>query len=106
MTESPDRRTIYVSIGNSDDKLSQYRWSGFYRDVNMLLRREASGVHGQWVSEPASAWQNACWCVEVDDFRVAMLRNRLGAIAAEYDQDCIAWAEAPKTEFIGALELA
>lgn len=97
---------VYVSIGNSDDKLSQAEWAAFYRDVCLAIRFESDihgkpVIHGQWVSEPASAWQNACWCVELNFRLQHRLRQVLSLIAREYRQDTIAWAEA-KTEFIKA----
>ncbi len=92
--------TVYISIGNSDDKLVQREWAGFYRRTNLALRDFAQAVYGQWVSEPASAWQNACWCVTVDPRRAGDLKVELRKIAGEYRQDSIAWAEAPKVEFL------
>lgn len=91
--------TVYISIGNSDDKLSQAEWAAYYRDVNLAIRNWIGDVHGQWVSEPASAWQNACWCVEVGEGRDG-LRDALADLARKYRQDSIAWAEAPVTEFL------
>jgi hypothetical protein len=105
-----DPVTVYISIGNSDDKLTQAEWHRFYVTVARAIRRatgsvEAPTVHGQWVSEPASAWQNACWCIEPPALAasVELLKLRLAEIAAEFGQDSIAWAEAPVTEFIGAV---
>lgn len=91
--------TAYISIGNSDDKLTQADWSAFYREINLAIRDVASAVHGQWVSEPASAWQNACWCAVINDFDVAALKHKLSEIAGFYIQDTVAWAEAT-TEFL------
>ena len=104
---------VYISIGNSDDKLSQADWARYFSITARVVQGLASEVYGQWVSEPASAWQNACWCVAVDDAeevvnvhgetvrRVDWLKVRLAEIAADHRQDSIAWAEAPVTEFIG-----
>lgn len=96
----------YISIGNSDDRLTQARWSFFYSTVALTIQRaaEADGgqVHGQWVSEPASAWQNACWALQLptDSVSVEHLKMRLSEIAADFSQEAIAWAEAPMTEFL------
>lgn len=103
--------TVYISIGNSDDKLTQQEWAAYFSITARVVQGLADGVHGQWVSEPASAWQNACWCIEIDPNREIVnkhgattgvadwLRIRLGELAAEYRQDSIAWATA-RTEFI------
>jgi hypothetical protein len=98
--------TVYISIGNSDDKLTQLRWHQFFTETAFRLRRasEAGGgaIHGQWESEPASAWQNACWCVALHPDSAELLKLSLAELAKDFGQDSIAWAEAPKTEFIGA----
>lgn len=96
--------TVYVSIGNSDDRLPQREWAEFYRTVNLALRSApaVTQLHGQWVSEPASAWQNACWCVEVDPAGVPELKSILGRIGRSFAQDSVAWAEAPVTVFLSA----
>jgi hypothetical protein len=92
----------YVSIGNSDDKLTQAEWAEFHGRTSLLLRDNAH-IHGQWVSEPASAWQNACWCIDIElPATAAYLKNRLSAFAKRYRQDSIAWAEVRETEFLEA----
>lgn len=93
---------VYISIGNSDDKLTQSRWADYVQDVRDAISDEASAGHGLWFSEPSASWQNACWCVEVSDIRLSGLKSDLRRIAGEYGQDSIAWAEAPVTEFLGA----
>lgn len=93
--------TVYISIGNSDDKLTQAEWASFYRDTCLNIRDFAGQVHGQWVSEPASAWQNACWCIEITEENALTLRAYLLDVAEKYRQDSIAWAVAT-TEFLEA----
>jgi hypothetical protein len=99
---------IYVSIGNSDDKLTQAEWSAFHHEVDHTLEvrphlPSAPVVerHGHWLSQPDAPWQNACWCVEIDAQYAADLKDALRAIAYEFGQDSIAWAAVPTTEFIG-----
>jgi hypothetical protein len=104
MTES---LTVYVSIGNSDDRLSQHDWSCYVEAVDKAVDRaarfEGATVHGRWYSLPHEAWQNACWCVEfTEDLRVIavnVLKETLPTIARQFGQDSIAWAEA-RTEFL------
>jgi hypothetical protein len=100
--------TIYISIGNSDDKLSQADWSSYVLDVDRAfdasVRYNGARVHGRWYSHPVEPWQNACWCAEWDAelaHVVDALKRKLAALGREYRQDSIAWAEAT-TEFIGA----
>lgn len=97
-------KTIYISIGNSDDKLTQAEWSAYNLRVALHLADYATTVHGQWNSPSASPWQNACWCIEIpDDYTMAKLRHLLSIAAEEFRQDSIAWAEVSHTDFIGPI---
>lgn len=98
--------TIYVSIGNSDDKLEQHQWSAYCAAVNQVfnysVRYVGSTVHGRWYSLPNEPWQNACWCVEFADGMdevIGQYRAELTRLAATFHQDSIAWAVA-ETEFL------
>lgn len=96
-------QTVYVSIGNSDDRLTQAEWSEFYVTTTLAIRT-ATGftqMHGQWVSEPASAWQNACWCFEIEEDMAWFLKKDLASLAQQYRQDSIAWADVRMTLFLG-----
>lgn len=92
--------TVYVSIGNSDDKLTQARWAEFHDKVTTAVRGLALQIHGDWVSISTSPWQNACICFEIGHETSERLQRDLAELAAEYGQDAIAWAEA-NTRFIG-----
>lgn len=92
--------TVYISIGNSDDKLAQAEWAAFAATVQGAVRRAAAAVHGEWASLPYASFQNACWCVALEPEATSRLRPELASIAGIYRQDSIAWAEAPVTEFI------
>ena len=95
--------TVYISIGNSDDKLPQVDWATFRREADAAIRRVAHRVHGAWVSPSTDAWQNACWCVVlVPGSDVTWLRGQLANLAKAYQQDSVAWAEVPETEFLCA----
>lgn len=98
--------TVYISIGNSDDKLTQNEWSHFHASTDLVIRRGAAMVHGAWMSDPTAPWQNACWCIEPmpDPASAEHLKMRLAETAATFRQDSIAWAEAPKTEFLGGTD--
>ena len=97
------RVTVYVTIGNSDDKLSQQQWSQFHRDVDRVIRKWGHVIHGQWVSESTSAYQNACWCFEglLSEFVRREMTADLRSLAVQYNQDSIAWAEVRDVTFLG-----
>jgi hypothetical protein len=91
--------TVYISIGNSDDGLTQQRWSRFIIAVAAEVASMGQ-LHGSWFSNPAGPWQNACWCVEfATEEQADEAKGVAAGIAAEYGQDSIAWAVA-ETEFI------
>jgi hypothetical protein len=96
----------YITIGNSDDKLTQQEWSDFVAAVGVAVARVArmpgGGIHGAWLSSADRPWQNACWCLQLPaaDAHVEILRARLGQLARKYRQDSIAWAES-EPQFIG-----
>lgn len=96
---------VYISIGNSDDKLGQARWAQFTRSVEGALIGPADQIHGNWRSLPDMQWQNACWCIEFYDTTPAAqidgLRDRLRDLAARYGQDSISWAEVSRQEMLG-----
>ena len=87
------RPTVYISIGNSDDKLPQAEWAEFVMRIQALMQAYGT-IHGEWYSLPNQRWQNACWCLETYDGERGVLRKRLSEIARNYRQDSIAWAEA------------
>jgi hypothetical protein len=84
--------TVYVSIGNSDDKLTQREWSEFVGDVDDAVCLFADTIHGSWYSLPNKAWQNACWAFEVNPVRACALKDQLARLADRYRQDSIAYA--------------
>jgi len=92
---------VYVSIGNTDDKLSQKDWALFQIDLQRLLHDAGGMFHGEWYSNPNSIYQNACICLELVDGLEPGLKIRLAQLAKKYRQESIAWAEVPATEFLG-----
>lgn len=95
---------VLISIGNSDDKLSQAEWSEFIYEVRRILnsydRENALIIHGEWFSAPDSPYQNANWCVEFPpDGNTYGLRRNLTDLRKRYRQDSIAWTQGP-VEFI------
>jgi len=93
-------KTVYVTIGNSDDKLTQSEWACFQIDVHKDLMTATREFHGSWHSNPGAPWQNAAWCIVIPDGVDQALKARLRVTASNYRQDSIAWAEVPNVEFL------
>lgn len=94
-----DEPTVLVAIGNSDDKLTQREWAHFRACVDSMVRAYARHVHGAWVSPSADPYQNAAWSFQPLAGERDTLREGLGALAAQFRQDSIAWTEG-RTEFV------
>lgn len=91
---------VYITIGNTDDKLGQKQWSDFVKDVDDTIRMYASAIHAYCFSLPNAPWQNCVWCCEfamsIDE---KCCKEDLGVLTGKYNQDSIAWAPAV-TEFL------
>jgi hypothetical protein len=94
---------VYVSVGNSDDKLTQQEWARLLTSMWYSVHNLAdTTVHGEWHSPPTAAYQNACWCLEfAHDDTARAFKVQLSGFAEAFRQDGIAWAEMSATEFIG-----
>lgn len=92
--------TVYVSIGNSDNKLTQQEWAAFLQHFRRVMRREASEVYGEWYSAPDVPYQNACMAIALPTGSIDCLRSELTKARESFQQDSVAWAEVPRTEFI------
>lgn len=91
---------VYISIGNSDDHLSQADWAQFWLDITAEVV-SIGHTHGAWFSNSVSQWQNACWCVEyATDQDAAEARETAAGIGRKHHQDAITWDVVPRQEFI------
>lgn len=92
--------TIYLAIGNSDDKLTQLEWSYFIKDVEDRVVPMATEVYGRWFSAPDDPWQNACWALQFKSVqRETEAEKIVTEIRKRYRQDSAAWSIA-ETRFI------
>jgi len=78
-----------VSIGNTDNRLTQQEWHAFVDDVNGVLKHYGK-IHFFGGASNWEMWQNVAWIVEcsyaadISNFSVA-----LDAIRKQYRQDSI-----------------
>jgi len=93
--------TAYVSIGNTDGKLSHAEWAEFHALTAELLTELGlnTAVFGAWHSLPATPYVNACWAVQIPAVHVDAVKDALARLAGKFRQDSIAFAVA-ETEFI------
>lgn len=93
-------KTVYVTIGNSDNKLSQQEWSAFCEETDKLLRKWASDVHAECYSLPPAPYQNAIWSFEIITSATMACCNEMAHLAGVYGQDGFAWAETDEATVI------
>lgn len=87
-------KTIYISIGNSDNKLTQLQWSAFCNETETRLGCVAREWHFVGFSKPDAPWQTMCCCIVVANNSMNELRQQCKALAANYGQDSVALAVA------------
>lgn len=90
-------KTYVVQIGNSDDKLTQKKWSEFIEEVDELILQWSYRIHFAGFSNPSASWQNVCWVFMIADPN--RIKTSLMEIGHKYYQDAIAWTEG-ETEMI------
>lgn len=102
------RTAIVIAIGNSDDRLTQRRWHEFWYAFNDEIqyygRLAGIEIHGTWMSDPVSPFQNAGWSLSWDTDLIHLSRDLKGLlreILGRYGQDSMAWTTGT-TELIPA----
>lgn len=93
---------VYITIDNSNSKLTRGQWCNLYVDINNAIHKYAVLVLGEWLSEATSSYQDACWCVHVDTSNVGELKRVLKDIASRYQHSSVAWGEVLITESLKA----
>jgi hypothetical protein len=91
---------VYISIGNSDDELTQKEWADYCFEVQEAVELWGSQTHGVWFSLPSTPWQNGCWCFEIEDSKINHMKRRLEVLAKNFRQDWISWVQTPVTDRI------
>lgn len=88
--------TVYVSIGNTDGRLSLEEWAQFFRETNDLMTgvKFINQVYGVWHSLPGQPYMNACWAVRVSAVNINPLREALRQLAKKFRQESIAFSYA------------
>lgn len=95
--------TVAIMIGNSDNKLTQQKWSEFVDKTRNLTRASLQNPnlnpYFMGGSPYDSPYQNACFVVGCPKEYLQILRIKLSELANNYNQDAIALL-AGTTEFV------
>ena len=77
---------IVVSIGNTDNKLTQQEWHDFVTEVHNAISNVGKvhffGAPGNW-----EAWQNAAWIFEIEPKFPNIFMQHLRDIRKKYNQE-------------------
>jgi len=88
-----EMKTIVVSIGNSDNKLTQSEWSQFVADVAKAIQQHTQKIHFFGGSPNWERWQNVAWLFDCQEENIAFLKFSLAVLCRQYEQDSIAYIE-------------
>lgn len=80
---------VVVSIGNSDDKLTQIDWSRFCNDMSLVVTKHSRQIHFYGHSDGGAIWQNALWLSEMDDTEFDEFKMELRKLKVKYRQNSI-----------------
>lgn len=77
---------LTVSIGNSDDRLTQKEWKNFVFELDAFIKARAT-VHFFGGASNWESWQNVCWLVEIEEDKVENLKTVITNTRSRYKQD-------------------
>lgn len=93
--------TVFLGVGNSDDKISQVYWADLISEIRSTLKAFNVEMRGEWFSAPDSSYQNACFAFEPGKKTIPELQGTIRGVAVLFNQDAIAWSECKTTLFLG-----
>lgn len=76
---------LVISVGNTDNKLTQQEWSKFLLDMNAALHVEGK-IHFFGGSAVYDEWQNAAWILETDS-NLTSVQEMIKLIRKKYRQE-------------------
>lgn len=93
MSETPRNRCLVLSIGNTDNKLSQQDWNRFVAAMDGVVNKAAKAVHFFGGPSTWMKWQNVAWIAEIqdEDTHIAMSRlmGEVRELREEFGQDSV-----------------
>lgn len=92
-------KTVTILIGNSDNKLTQDEWSSYVQECQENIAIYSEEIFFFGAPPNYSPWQNACWCIGLEDVSLRHLTKILTKIRKDFKQDSIA-ITIGKTTFI------
>lgn len=81
---------LAISIGNTDNKLSQVEWSEFVDKINLLIS-DLSYVRTHFFggAQTWAPWQNVAWLLELENGSPEPLLERLIVLRKQFSHDSV-----------------
>lgn len=103
-TNSEWAKLYTINLFNTDDALTQGKWSAFQQDVKrIVVSEETALVHGLWYTSPALDYQSMSLSFnltgEFPEMAARTLKGCLKGLSEEYEGCTIQWTEAVVSYF-------
>jgi hypothetical protein len=85
-------KTITIQISNTDDRLTQAKWSEFVKEIQNSVSKYAT-VHFFGTSAGEAAWQHAAWVLVCEPPGYEHLLADIKRIRQLFLQKSVAWTE-------------
>lgn len=80
---------VVISVGNTDNKLSQAEWHDFTFELNVEINQTSAKVHFFGGPPNWFKWQNVAWILEVDAEDVVYLQKRTRQVREKFGQTSV-----------------
>lgn len=91
---------VFVSIGNSDNKLTQAEWNQYCLEVETYCDHLSTRFYAKCYSLSNAPFQNAVFSMECPATTISSLRSCLSMAANKYRQDSIAMNVCDSTDMV------
>ena len=78
---------ITVSIGNSDNRLTQTEWHNFVNDMKLVIQLNTIQIHFFGGAPNWDPWQNVAWIAELEEGRLEGIQAAITKVRERYKQD-------------------
>jgi hypothetical protein len=85
-------KQVFISVGNSDNKLTQAQWSEFVQRIGRIIEDYATQVY-PFAEAAMLAPSPAAWLIDCTDYMAPSLKNALTECRQKYDRCVVTWLE-------------
>lgn len=83
--------TLYITIGNTDNKLDQQCWHTFTQHLYSLMLFHCHTIHGEFHTQSNTPYQSCCMSGELnEELDLENIENSVSILARNFNQDSIA----------------